>query len=38
VKEFPPDKYREYLAGGMLEVTLFGTYLTTGKRARHKRA
>lgn len=38
VKEFPPDKYREYLAGGMLEVTLFGTYLVTGKRARHKRA
>jgi hypothetical protein len=38
VKEFPPDKYREYLAEGMLEVTLFGTYLVTGKRARHKRA
>lgn len=38
VKEFPPDKYHEYLSGGMLEVTLFGTYLVTGKRARHKRA
>ena len=38
VKEFPPDKYHEYLADGMLEVTLFGTYLTTGKRVRHKRA
>jgi type III restriction/modification enzyme restriction subunit/uncharacterized methyltransferase DUF6094 len=38
VKQFPPDQYREYLDAGMLEVTLFGTYLVTGKRPRHKRA
>jgi hypothetical protein len=38
VKQFPPDQYREYLDAEMLEVTLFGTYLVTGKCPRHKRA
>lgn len=38
VKQFPAETYHEYLAEGMLEVTLFGTYLVSGKRQRHKRA
>lgn len=38
VKQFPEETYHEYLTEGMLEVTLFGTYLVTGKRPRHKRA
>jgi len=38
VKQFPGDAYAEYLAEGMLEVTLFGTYLATGKRSRRNRA
>ena len=37
VKRFPLETYHEYLAGGMLDVTLFGTYLLTGKPARHCR-
>ena len=38
VKQFPAETYHESLTEGMLEVTLFGTYLVTGKRPRHKRA
>jgi len=34
VKKFPLETYHEYLTGGMLDVTLFGTYLVTGKTAR----
>jgi len=34
VKQFPADVYHEYLARGMLDVTLFGTYLSAGRRTR----
>lgn len=34
VKQFPADVYHEYLAQGMLDVTLFGTYLSAGRRTR----
>jgi len=37
-RQIPAEKYHEYLEEGMLEVTLFGTYLVTGKRARRGRA
>ncbi|MBJ6726394.1 DEAD/DEAH box helicase family protein [Geomesophilobacter sediminis] len=37
-RQIPAEKYREYLEEGMLEVTLFGTYLVTGKCARRGRA
>jgi tRNA1(Val) A37 N6-methylase TrmN6 len=38
MKPFPEEKYHEYLTGGMLEVTLFGTYLVTGRPAKRRRA
>jgi hypothetical protein len=38
MKLFPEEKYHEYLTGGMLEVTLFGTYLVTGRPAKRRRA
>ena len=38
VRLFPPDAYRDYLAAGRLEVTLFGTYLVEPKRTQRRRA
>jgi len=38
MKPFPEEKYHEYLTGGMLEVTLFGTYLVTGRPTKRRRA
>ncbi|MBI1919658.1 MAG: DEAD/DEAH box helicase family protein [Geobacter sp.] len=38
VKPFPEDKYQEYHAEGMLEVTLFGTYLLDGRPSKRRRA
>lgn len=38
VKQFPTEKYHECLTEGMLEVTLFGTYLMTGKPSKRRRA
>jgi len=38
VKQFPAKSYHEYLTEGMLEVTLFGTYLVTGRPGKRRRA
>ena len=37
-KQIPADAYHEYLSAGMLDVTLFGTYLVTGRRMGRRRA
>jgi Uncharacterised methyltransferase family (DUF6094)/Type III restriction enzyme, res subunit len=38
VKQFPEEKYHEYLTEGVLEVTLFGTYFVTGRPSKRRRA
>ncbi|HBB16906.1 MAG TPA: type III restriction endonuclease subunit R, partial [Syntrophus sp. (in: bacteria)] len=38
VKLCPADKYQEFVTEGMLEVTLFGTYLLTGRPRKRRRA
>jgi tRNA1(Val) A37 N6-methylase TrmN6/predicted nucleic acid-binding Zn-ribbon protein len=38
VKQFPTEKYHECLSGGVLEVTLFGTYFVTGRPSKRRRA
>ena len=35
--QFPVDRYNDYLAQGLLEVTLFGTYLVPERRTRQGR-
>lgn len=37
-RRIPGDLYHEYLTEGVLEVTLFGTYLVTGRPNRRRRA
>jgi len=38
IVQVTPDRYNDCLAQGMLEVTLFGAYLVTGKRTKQGRA